>query len=101
MAIEDTVSSALCGVMEQALIAQGVAPLAAAALAKRACEPVVEKGVTKTKKTVKKGTRAAQKKLSSALKQANKQLRTKSGKLRKGKTQRDVMRLAQKIRRRM
>ena len=34
-----------------------------------------------------------------AMKEANKRLRTKSGKLRKGKTQADVARLAHKIRR--
>jgi len=35
-----------------------------------------------------------------AMREANKRLRTKSGKLRKGKTQADVARLAHKIRRR-
>ena len=34
-----------------------------------------------------------------AMKEANKRLRTKTGKLRKGKTQADVARLAHKIRR--
>jgi len=38
--------------------------------------------------------------LGKAMKEANKRLRTKSGKLRKGKTQADVARLAHKIRRR-
>lgn len=37
--------------------------------------------------------------LAKAMKEANKRLRTKSGKLRKGKTQADVARLAHKIRR--
>lgn len=40
-------------------------------------------------------------KLSEAFKQANMRLRTKNGKLRKGKTQADVARLAQKILKRM
>lgn len=40
-------------------------------------------------------------KLSKALKEANRRLRTKSGKLRKGKTQADVMRLAQRLRKKM
>lgn len=40
-------------------------------------------------------------KLSKAFKQANQKLRTKSGKLRKGKTQSDVARLAQRIFKRM
>lgn len=37
--------------------------------------------------------------LGKAMKEANRRLRTKSGKLRKGKTQADVARLAHKIRR--
>lgn len=41
------------------------------------------------------------KNMSKALAQANKQLRTKSGKLRKGKTQADVMRRAHRIRKKM
>lgn len=45
--------------------------------------------------------RQADKKLSVALKEANSRLRTKSGKLRKGKTQKDIMRLAQKLKRKM
>ena len=39
--------------------------------------------------------------MSKALREANARLRTKNGKLRKGKTQADVMRLAHRIRRRM
>ena len=39
--------------------------------------------------------------MSKALEEANKRLRTKKGKLRKGKTQADVMRLAHRIRRKM
>lgn len=38
-------------------------------------------------------------KMAKAMKEANQRLRTKSGKLRKGKTQADVARLAHKIRR--
>jgi hypothetical protein len=41
------------------------------------------------------------KKLSKAFKEANAKLRTKSGKLRKGKTQADVARLAQRLRKKM
>ena len=41
----------------------------------------------------------AAKGLGKAMKEANRRLRTKSGKLRKGKTQADVARLAHKIRR--
>lgn len=45
--------------------------------------------------------RKANRAMSQALRQANAKLRTKSGKLRKGKTQADVMRLAQRLRRKM
>lgn len=51
-----------------------------------------------------KGTRKKNgndKKLSKAFKEANAKLRTKSGKLRKGKTQADVARLAQRLRKKM
>jgi hypothetical protein len=41
------------------------------------------------------------KNMSKALREANARLRTKSGRLRKGKTQADVMRLAHRLRRRM
>lgn len=41
------------------------------------------------------------KNMSKALREANARLRTKSGKLRKGKTQADVMRLAHRLRRKM
>ena len=50
---------------------------------------------------VSKNARTSRKNLSKALKEANSRLRTKSGKLRKGKTQKDVMRLAQRLKRKM
>ena len=53
---------------------------------------------TKPKRKV---NRKANRAMSQALKTANARLRTKSGKLRKGKTQADVMRLAQRLRRKM
>ena len=52
-------------------------------------------------KRVSKKARSSRKNLSAALKEANKKLRTKSGALRKGKTQRDIMRLAQKLKKKM
>ena len=45
--------------------------------------------------------RAADKKLSKAFKEANARLRKKNGQLKKGKTQADVARLAQRLRRKM
>lgn len=53
------------------------------------------------KRKVSKKARTSRKNLSAALKEANKKLRTKSGALRKGKTQRDIMRLAQKLKKKM
>jgi hypothetical protein len=52
---------------------------------------------TPKRKTNRKANRA----LSAALKEANRRLRTKSGALRKGKTQKDVMVLAQRLRKKM
>ena len=46
-------------------------------------------------------SRASSKKLSKAFKEANQKLRTKSGKLRKGKTQADVARLAHRLKKKM
>lgn len=46
-------------------------------------------------------SRAASKKLSAAFKEANRRMRTNSGKLRKGKTQADVARLAHRLRKKM
>ena len=90
--------------MEQALIEKGIDANLARTLAKRACEPtlgalpaVTKAGVRKAKR----GARKANKKLSAAFKEANRRLRTKSGKLRKGKTQADVARLAQRLRKKM
>lgn len=52
-------------------------------------------------KKVSKKARTSRKNLAKALREANSRLRTKSGKLRKGKTQTDVMRLAQRLKRKM
>ena len=45
--------------------------------------------------------RSADKKLSAAFKEANRRYRTKSGKLRTGRTQADIARLAHKLRKKM
>lgn len=50
--IEDTVSQALCNVMEKALIAEGISPPIARQLAERACQPAVTSTVRATKKRV-------------------------------------------------
>ena len=101
---ESTISGALCDVMAQALIEKGIDENLARTLAERACQPVLgaapavaKAGVRKAKR----GARRANKQLSAAFKEANRRLRTKSGKLRKGKTQADVARLAQRLRKKM
>jgi hypothetical protein len=100
----NTISSALCGVMEQALIEKGVDATLAKTLAKKACEPTLQAvpGVArKGAKKARKGAKAANKKLSAAFKEANRRLRKKNGDLRAGKTQRDVANLAQRLRKKM
>ena len=90
--------------MEQALIEKGVDANLARALAKRACEPTLQAVPNVAKKAVRKtrrGAKAANRKLSLAFKEANRRLRTKGGKLRKGKTQADVARLAHRLKKKM
>ena len=50
---------------------------------------------------VSKAARTSRKNLSKALKEANSRLRKKNGQLKKGKTQSDVMRLAQRLKKKM
>ena len=57
---------------------------------------ILPRATTRTRKKTK-----TDKNMSKALREANARLRTKNGRLRKGKTQADVMRLAHRIRRRM
>ena len=63
----------------------------------REVDRVAQRTSKRPDKTPRKGKAA--KGLGRAMKEANSRLRTKSGKLRKGKTQADVARLAHKIRR--
>ena len=102
--VADTISGALCGVMEQALIEKGIEPTLARALAERACQPALEAApaaAAKAARKVSKVARRSRSKMKEALAQANRELRTKSGALRKGVTQRDVMVRAHKIRKKM
>lgn len=62
---------------------------------------LVAEGERKAVRKVSAAARKSRKNLSKALREANAKLRTKNGKLRKGKTQADVMRLAQKLKKRM
>jgi len=54
MAVEDLAANALCGVMEKALIAQGISPAIAKVLAERACPPAVKAAGRKGTAIVKK-----------------------------------------------
>lgn len=90
--------------MAQALIEKGIDANLARTLAERACQPVVGAAPAVARAAVKKarrGGRRTNSKLSAAFKEANRRLRTKSGKLRKGYTQADVARLAQRLRKKM
>lgn len=56
---------------------------------------------TPKRKRVTKKARSSRKKLSAALKEANSRYRKKDGSLRTGRTQADIMRLAQKLKKKM
>ena len=84
MEIESVASRALCGVMERALIAEGIDPALAATLARRACMPVVEAGVAKGKATVKKKVSRYNRKYKAAFRKVSSRYRTKSGKWKAG-----------------
>ena len=55
----------------------------------------------KAVRKVSKAARTSRKNLSKALREANARLRKKNGQLKKGKTQSDVMRLAQRLKKKM
>jgi len=60
-----------------------------------------EDSITSPKRRASRKASQSRKKLSRALKQANARLRNKNGSLKKGKTQSDVMRLAQRLKKKM
>lgn len=93
MDVEDVVSRGLCDVMERSLIDAGINPGVARELARRACRTPVANATKRVRKTTKKTAT----KLSRAFKQANAELRTKSGRLRRGITQSDIAKRAHKI----
>jgi hypothetical protein len=66
----------------------------------RSNSPLGQIGFFEEKKRTRKKTKT-DKNMSKALQEANSRLRTKNGKLRKGKTQGDVMRLAHRLRKKM
>ncbi len=74
----DTISSALCGVMEQALIEKGVDATLAKTLAKKACEPTLQAVPGVARKGAKKVSAYAIR-YGRAFKKVAKQFKTKSG----------------------
>jgi len=74
----DTISSALCGVMEQALIEKGVDATLAKTLAKKACEPTLQAVPGVARKGAKKASAYAIR-YGRAFKKVAKQFKTKSG----------------------
>jgi hypothetical protein len=64
-------------------------------------EETSEVAATTPKKKRSKSARAADKKLSKAFRMANDRYRLKNGQLRKGRTQADIAKLAQKLRKKM
>lgn len=87
MEVEDITSQALCGVMEKALIAEGVSPAVARLLAERACRPVVSRGTKvltdKGKRTASRAVKSARSKYKRAFAKVKGQYQTKSGKWKK------------------
>ena len=79
MASEDIAAQGLCGVMEKALIGQGISPAVAKTLAERACQPLVKRSAGKAKKTVKRKASAYSKKYGRAFKKVASKYKKKSG----------------------
>ena len=96
-AAEDTIAQmggALCDVIANALIERGINPIAARALAERACKPAarkVAKDVVQTSaKRVKRAGSAYNRKYKAAFKKIASKYKTKSGKWRNGGFRRAV-----------
>lgn len=87
MAVEDILAQGLCGVMEKALVAEGVPPAVARTLAMRACEPTVRSAgravKSKAKKTASSAARKAKSKYSRAFAKVKSRYQTKTGKWKK------------------
>ena len=72
---ESIAAKALCGVMERALIAEGVAPPIAKILAERACQPVVSEAQNRIARSATKTVRKTRKKVSKYNREFGKQLK--------------------------
>ena len=73
--MESIAAKALCGVMERALIAEGVAPPIAKVLAERACQPAVESAAVTVARGTAKTVRKTRKKVSKYNREFGKQLK--------------------------
>ena len=86
--------SALCDVMATALIEKGINPMAARALAERACKPAARAGaaatVTTVKKTAKRAKSAYSRKYKAAFRKIAPKYKLKSGKWKSGGFRRAV-----------
>ena len=109
---DNPIKEALCQMLEKALLDSGLNPVYAKAVSKAGCEKLIDPTVgkatdiviaagSKIKEKVTRKKTANDRKQSKALREANLKLRNKNGKLKKGKTQGDVMKLAHRIRRKM
>lgn len=90
---DPTISGALCGVVEKALIAEGMSPAFARILAKRACEPAAVaagEAVVSTAKKGKKKASAYNRKYKAAFKRVAPRYKLKSGKWKAGGFKRAV-----------
>jgi len=59
--VESLAAKAMCGVMERALIAEGVPPAVAKAMAEKACEPTVTAVAKKAGRAARKGRKKVSK----------------------------------------
>lgn len=73
--METIAAKALCGVIERALIAEGVSPPIARVLAERACQPAAEAGLRKATSTGRKAVRTGRKKVSKYNREFGRQLK--------------------------
>ena len=95
--------------LEKALLDSGLNPVYAKAVSKAGCEKLIEPTVGKAtevlaesvKKVRSRKKTANDRNQSKALRMANDRMRNKNGKLKKGKTQSDVMKLAHRLRKKM
>ncbi len=94
-------SAAANGVVLQDLATGGLVTMPTLGLTGEAGPEMVIPMMAPKPKKRSRSARASDKKLSKAFKEANKRMRTKSGKLRKGRSQADIAKLAHRLRKKM